>query len=117
MLISTSEPALTAEQRPVEGELLWQVLDICDALVHGPGEVVGMVKAAKDDAGEVDWLCEVAHQRPLNAHHIPPAERKHTHVRKPGTGATLAGDYGRNGLNYVDLEMHFHYETLTSNII
>lgn len=37
-----------------------------------------MVKAAKDDAGEVDWLCEVAHQRALDAHHIPPADRKHT---------------------------------------
>lgn len=79
-IYSTSKQALTAEQRPVEGELLGQVLDICDALVHGPGEVVSMVKAAKDDAGEVDWLCEVAHQRALNAHHIPPAEGKHTHI-------------------------------------
>lgn len=53
--------ALTTEQRPVESELLGQVLNICNALVHGPGEVVGVVKAAKDDAGEVDWLSKVAH--------------------------------------------------------
>lgn len=69
--------ARTTEQRPVEGELLRQVLDVCDALVHGPGEVVGVVKAAQDDAGEVDRLCEVAHQRALDANHIPPAGRKH----------------------------------------
>lgn len=37
-----------------------------------------MVKAAKDDAGEVDRLCEVAHQRALDAHHVPPAEGKQT---------------------------------------
>lgn len=75
---STSKKAraLTTEKRPVEGELLGQVFDICDALVHGPGEVVSMVKAAQDYAGEVDWLCEVAHQGALDAHHVPPAERK-----------------------------------------
>lgn len=72
--------ARTAEQRPVEVELLRQVLDVCDALVHGPGEVVGVVKAAQDDAGEVDRLREVAHQRALDAHHIPPGGRKQ--VRK-----------------------------------
>lgn len=71
---------LTTEQRPVEGELLGQVLDIGDALVHGPGEVVSVVEAAQDDAGEVDWLCEVAHQGALNAHHIPPVQIKHTDV-------------------------------------
>lgn len=57
-----------------------QVLDICNALVHGSGEMVSMVKAAEDDAGEVDRLCEVAHQRALDAHYIPPAEVKHTHT-------------------------------------
>lgn len=65
---------LTTEQRPVEGELLRQVLDVGDALVHGPGEVVGVVQAAQDDAGEVDWLCEVAHEGTLDAHHVPPAQ-------------------------------------------
>lgn len=70
---STSEQGLTAEQRPVEGELLRQVLDVCDALVHGSGQVVGVVEAAEDDAGEVDGLREVAHQGALDAHHIPPA--------------------------------------------
>lgn len=74
--------ALTAEQRPVEGERLRQVLDVCDALVHGPGEVVGVVKAAQDDAGEVDGLREVAHQRALDAHHVPPAGRRR--IRKTG---------------------------------
>lgn len=39
-----------------------------------------MVEAAQDDAGEVDWLCEVAHQGALNAHHIPPVQIKHTDV-------------------------------------
>lgn len=67
---------LTAEQRPVEGELLGKVLDVCDALVHGPGEVVRMVKTAEDDAGEVDGLHEVAHQRALDAHNIPPKKKR-----------------------------------------
>lgn len=66
------EPGLTAEQGPVEGELLGKVLDVCDALVHGPGEVVCVVKTAQDDAGEVDGRCEIAHQRALNAHNVPP---------------------------------------------
>lgn len=68
----------TAEQRPVEGERLWEVLDVCDALVHGPGEVVGVVEAAEDDAGEVDGLGEVAHQRTLDSHHVPSAREKHS---------------------------------------
>lgn len=72
----TQKLGLTAEQRPVEGELLGKVLDVCDALVHGPGEVVCMVKTAEDDAGEVDGLHEVAHQRALNAHNIPPKKHK-----------------------------------------
>lgn len=40
----------TAEQGPVEGELLGQVLDVSDALVHGPREMISMVQAAQDDA-------------------------------------------------------------------
>lgn len=40
----------TAEQRPVEGELLGQVFDVCDALVHGPREMISVVQAAQDDA-------------------------------------------------------------------
>lgn len=67
-----SSPTLTAEQRPVEGELLGKVLDVSDALVHGPGEVVCVVQTAQDDAGEVDGLHEVAHQRALDAHNVPP---------------------------------------------
>ena len=38
-----------------------------------------MVKAAKDDAGEVDWLREEAHQGALNAYYIPPVKLTHTH--------------------------------------
>lgn len=53
---------LTAEERPVESELLRQVLDVSDALVHGTGQVVGVVEAAQDDAGEVDGFGEVAHE-------------------------------------------------------
>ena len=66
---------LTTEERPVEGELLRQVLDVGDALVHGTGQVVGVVQAAQDDAGEVDGLGEVAHERALDPHHVPPAGR------------------------------------------
>lgn len=40
-----------------------------------------MVQAAQDDAGEVDGLCEVAHQRALDAHHVPPAQETHTHTQ------------------------------------
>lgn len=32
-----------------------------------------MVQAAQDDAGEVDGLGEVAHQRALKSNHVPPA--------------------------------------------
>ena len=47
---------LTAEQGSVEVELLGQVLNVCDALVHSAGQVVRVVQAAQDDAGEVDGL-------------------------------------------------------------
>lgn len=70
---------LTAEERPVEGELLRQVLDVGNALVHGAGQVVGVVEAAQDDAGEVDGLCKVAHERALDPHHVPPAGRPISH--------------------------------------
>lgn len=63
---------LTTEQRSVQTEGLWQVVDVSDPLVHGSGEVVGMVQAAQDDAGEVDRLCEIAHQGALESNHIPP---------------------------------------------
>lgn len=33
-----------------------------------------MVQAAQDDAGEVDGLCEIAHQGALESNHIPPEE-------------------------------------------
>ncbi len=64
---------LTAEQGVVEGELLGQVFDVSDPLVHGSGEMISVIQAAQDDAGEVDGLSEVAHQRALDAHHIPSA--------------------------------------------
>ena len=63
---------LAAEQRLVEGVQRGQVLDVGDALVHGPGEVVPVVQAAQNDAGEVNGLHEDAEQGPLDAHHIPP---------------------------------------------
>lgn len=62
---------LTAEQRSVQTEGLWQVLDVSDSLVHGSGEVVSVVQTAQDDAGEVDGLCEIAHQGALESNHIP----------------------------------------------
>lgn len=63
---------LTTEQRPVQAEGLWQVVDVSDSLIHGSGEVVGVVQAAQDDAGEVDRLGEIAHQGALESNHIPP---------------------------------------------
>lgn len=63
---------LTAEQWSVQTEGLWQVLDVSDSLVHGSGEVVGVVQTAQDDAGEVDGVCEIAHQGALESNHIPP---------------------------------------------
>lgn len=69
-----SSPFLTAEQWSVQAERLWQVLDLSDPLVHGSGEVVGMIQAAQDDAGEVHGLSEVAHQRALESNHVPPEE-------------------------------------------
>lgn len=67
-------PFLTTEQRPVQTEWLRQVLNLCNPLVHGPGEVVCVVQAAQDDAGKVNGLCEVAHQRALEPDHVPPGE-------------------------------------------
>lgn len=52
---------LTAEQGSVQAEGLWQVLDVSNPLVHGSREVVGVIQAAQDDAGEVDGLGEVTH--------------------------------------------------------
>lgn len=63
---------LTAEQRPVQAEGLRQLLYLSDPLVHGPGEVVRVVQAPQNDAGEVDGLSEVTHQRPLEPNHVPP---------------------------------------------
>lgn len=54
--------------------MLGQVFDVSDPLVHGSGEMISVIQAAQDDAGEVDGLSEVAHQRALDAHHVPPAE-------------------------------------------
>lgn len=53
--------------------MLGQVFDVSDPLVHGSGEMISVIQAAQDDAGEVDGLGEVAHQRALDAHHVPPA--------------------------------------------
>jgi len=50
-----------------------------------------VVKAAEDDAGEVDRLCEVAHQRALDAHHVPPAEGKTTDFREAEKDSVLTG--------------------------
>lgn len=72
---------LAAEQRLVEGVQGGQVLYVGDALVHGPGEVVPVVEAAQDDAGEVDRLHKDAEQGPLDAHHVPPEGR--------GTGSSV----------------------------
>lgn len=63
---------LTAKQWSVQAEGLRQVLDLSNPLVHGSGEVVSMIEAAQDDAGEVDGLSEVAHQRALESNHVPP---------------------------------------------
>lgn len=67
-----SPQILTTEQRSVQTEGLRQVVNVGDSLVHGSGEVVGVVQAAQDDAGEVDRLCEIAHQGALESNHIPP---------------------------------------------
>lgn len=74
---------LTAEQRPVQAEGLRQVLDVSDPLVHGSGEVVGVVQAAQDDAGEVDRLCEIAHQGALESNHIPPEGKLKKKEKRP----------------------------------
>lgn len=66
---------LTAEQRLVQAERWRQVLDLGNPLVHGSGEVVGVVQAAQDDAGEVDGLSEIAHQTALEPNHVPPVKR------------------------------------------
>lgn len=59
--------------------MLGQVFDVSDPLVHGSGEMISVIQAAQDDAGEVDGLGEVAHQRALDAHHVPPAGTN-THI-------------------------------------
>lgn len=69
-----SPQILTTEQRPVQTEGLRQVVDVSNSLVHGSGEVVGVVQAAQDDAGEVERLGEIAHQGALESDHIPPEE-------------------------------------------
>lgn len=71
----TAERVLAAEQGLVESVERWQVLYVGDPLVHGPGEVVPVVQAAQDDAGEVDGFHENAEQGPLDAHHVPAAGR------------------------------------------
>lgn len=72
----TDERVLAAEQGLVEGVEWWQVLYVGDPLVHGPGEVVPVVQAAQDDAGEVNGLHENAEQGPLDAYHVPAAGRR-----------------------------------------
>lgn len=66
---------LATKQGLVEGVEWRQVLYVGDPLVHGPGEVVPVVQAAQDDAGEVDGFHENAEQGPLDAHHVPAAGR------------------------------------------
>lgn len=79
---------LAAEQRLVEGVQRREVLDVRDPLVHGSGQVVAVVQAAQDDAGEVDGLHEDAEQRALDSHHVPPAGRDAVGGRGPGAGRT-----------------------------
>ena len=71
---TTARP-LTAQKWPVEVERLRQVLNVSDPLVHGSGEVVCVVQASQDNAGEVDGLCEVTHQRALDPYYVPPERR------------------------------------------
>lgn len=40
-----------------------------------------MIQAAQDDAGEVDGLSEVAHQRALESNHVPPEEGQNKRFR------------------------------------
>ena len=47
---------LTAEEWTVQAERQWEVLNVGNPLVHGAGQVVGVVQTAQDDAGEVDGL-------------------------------------------------------------
>lgn len=79
--LKNRSPCLTAEQWPIQAERLRQVLNLRDPLVHGSGEVVGMVKATQDDAREVNGLCEVAHQRALESDHVPPGEGQNKRFR------------------------------------
>lgn len=94
---------LAAEQGLVEGVERWQVLYVGDPLVHGPGEVVPVVQAAQDDAGEVDGLHENAEQGALDAHHVPAAGEGSTcqelRLRHPiQTAQRLKACAGRDGL-------------------
>lgn len=61
--------------------MLGQVFDVSNPLVHGSGEMISVIQAAQDDAGEVDGLSEVAHQRALDAHHVPPARTNPNNLR------------------------------------
>ena len=82
---------LTTEQRPVQAEGRRQVLDLGNPLVHGSGEVVGVVQAAQDDAGEVDGLSKVAHQTTLEPNHVPPEEgwNRYASIRQEKTSYLL----------------------------
>lgn len=82
------ERVLAAEQGLVEGVEWRQVLYVGDPLVHGPGEVVPVVQAAQDDAGEVDGLHENAEQGALDAHHVPAAGRRRRHSSGDTDGQT-----------------------------
>lgn len=42
--------------------------------------MVSMVQAAQNDAGEVDGLSEVAHQRALESNYIPPEGEQNGHI-------------------------------------
>lgn len=49
---------LTAEQRSVEAEALWQLLDVCDPLAGRSAKMLCVVQAAQNDAGEIERLSE-----------------------------------------------------------
>lgn len=81
---------LATEQGLVESVEWRQVLYVGDALVHGPGEVVAMVQAAQDDAGEVDGLHKDAEQGPLDAYHVPAAGETHRSEGENGSQGPVA---------------------------
>lgn len=63
---------LTAEQWSVQAEGPRQGFYASNPLVHGSRQVVSVVQAAQDDAGEVEGLSEAAEQRALETKHVPP---------------------------------------------